>query len=171
MFPFDLSAINILLVAAVFALFIVFITVLMKLNPSTETKEKTTETEIKVERPKTQQTSPAAPRNQWPPPAKIDVPRITGKPLVVVAPTTSEPSGQTKQENRALMPARTENREVFKPEKTVTPAKIESVPSRGDCLHQFGYLRTLPKNAPIPDECFGCAKIVECLVKAKPNEG
>lgn len=31
------------------------------------------------------------------------------------------------------------------------------------CPHEFGHLRNLPKNAPIPDECFGCSQILECL--------
>jgi hypothetical protein len=32
-----------------------------------------------------------------------------------------------------------------------------------ECSHYFGYLRTLPRNASIPDECFGCNRIVECF--------
>jgi len=35
------------------------------------------------------------------------------------------------------------------------------------CVHKFGYLRTLPKNTPIPDECFGCSQILECLMREK----
>jgi hypothetical protein len=31
-----------------------------------------------------------------------------------------------------------------------------------ECKHQLGYLRTLPKNAPIPNECLGCDQIIEC---------
>ncbi len=31
-----------------------------------------------------------------------------------------------------------------------------------ECRYRFGYLRTLPKNAPIPDECLSCDKIIEC---------
>ncbi len=31
-----------------------------------------------------------------------------------------------------------------------------------DCLHDFGYLKSLPKGKPIPDECLSCRKIVEC---------
>lgn len=31
-----------------------------------------------------------------------------------------------------------------------------------ECKHQLGYLRTLPGNAPIPGECFGCDQIIEC---------
>lgn len=30
------------------------------------------------------------------------------------------------------------------------------------CRHQFGYLRTFPKDASVPDECLGCRGIVEC---------
>ena len=38
------------------------------------------------------------------------------------------------------------------------------------CPHKFGYLRTLPKNTPIPDECFGCSKILECLGSSKKKK-
>ncbi len=31
-----------------------------------------------------------------------------------------------------------------------------------ECLHDFGYLKSLPKGKPIPDECLSCRKIVEC---------
>jgi hypothetical protein len=31
-----------------------------------------------------------------------------------------------------------------------------------ECKHQLGYLQTLPKNASIPDECFGCGRIIQC---------
>ncbi len=34
------------------------------------------------------------------------------------------------------------------------------------CLHFFGYLRNMPKNTLIPDECLGCSKMVECLYHA-----
>jgi hypothetical protein len=31
-----------------------------------------------------------------------------------------------------------------------------------ECKYRLGYLRTLPKNAPIPDECYSCDKIIDC---------
>lgn len=31
-----------------------------------------------------------------------------------------------------------------------------------ECKHHFGYLRTLPRDAPIPEECLACARIIEC---------
>ena len=33
-----------------------------------------------------------------------------------------------------------------------------------NCSHNFGYLAKLSKNAPIPEECFLCPKVVECIV-------
>ena len=40
-----------------------------------------------------------------------------------------------------------------------------------ECKYKFGYLRTLAKNAPIPDECFSCDKIIDCKhSKAKTLE-
>lgn len=35
------------------------------------------------------------------------------------------------------------------------------------CAHKFGYLKSLPKNTPIPDKCFGCPKIIQCLMPSK----
>ena len=40
------------------------------------------------------------------------------------------------------------------------PEKEEKGPSR--CSHQFGYLRSLPKNASVPQECLTCKKMLEC---------
>jgi len=39
----------------------------------------------------------------------------------------------------------------------------ESAHSKSECTHQFGYLRTLPKNASLPDECIRCSRALECL--------
>jgi len=30
------------------------------------------------------------------------------------------------------------------------------------CKHELGYLQTLAKDAPLPDECFSCDKIIDC---------
>jgi len=56
-----------------------------------------------------------------------------------------------------------------KPTKTVTSLKTEEEPSPKQpetdsqkCPHGFGYLKKLDKNAPIPDKCLGCPKIMEC---------
>jgi len=167
MVSLDLSAINILLMAAVAVLFILFVTVLMKLNPSTEKRENAIEVETKVDKQKPLQTSSIAPQN--PSLQKVGVPRVSEKPLATISQTSEGSSAQAKQETPA--PTSSESREIPKPQKTLALEKTESAVSKRDCMHHFGYLRTLPKNAPIPDECFGCPKIVECLVNAKTQEG
>jgi len=53
------------------------------------------------------------------------------------------------------------------PTKTMEKPKLHEekkpFPSSRDCPHFFGYVRSLPKNSPIPEECLGCPWIVECL--------
>ncbi len=51
----------------------------------------------------------------------------------------------------------------------ITKEKQSSPPPKGvqarppECRHFFGYLKKIPKNTPIPDECFGCLRMVDCL--------
>ncbi len=45
-----------------------------------------------------------------------------------------------------------------RPKKESPPAEVVEM----ECKHQFGYLRTLRKEASIPDECLGCERIIEC---------
>jgi hypothetical protein len=33
------------------------------------------------------------------------------------------------------------------------------------CLRHFGYLANRPENAPIPQECLVCSRIVDCMLK------
>jgi len=44
---------------------------------------------------------------------------------------------------------------------TASPKPLQARPPK--CSHFFGYLRKIPKNTTIPDECFSCPKMVECL--------
>jgi len=32
-----------------------------------------------------------------------------------------------------------------------------------NCAHFIGYLKTRPKDAPIPDECLTCSRILKCM--------
>jgi len=52
----------------------------------------------------------------------------------------------------------------------VATAPIKHVQERpSGCLNYFGYLRNMPKNTLIPDECLGCSKMVECLYYSNPE--
>lgn len=33
------------------------------------------------------------------------------------------------------------------------------------CRHHFGYLSEISKSSSIPEECFFCPKVVECIAK------
>lgn len=175
MVSFDPSTLNIILTAAVVGLFIFFLALLIKLNPSSEKKEDV-ETEFEVERQKPPQALPIVPQktqtSQNPQPARVEVPRVevpkvAEKRLVTVSPTIGGPSIQTKEKSLAQTLYKSKGNP--RPDTTVAQAKTEVANSKRDCLHHFGYLRTFPKNSPIPDECFGCEKIVDCLVNNKKS--
>ena len=42
---------------------------------------------------------------------------------------------------------------------------VEKTPS--ECAHRFGYLKKLPKEAAVPDECLTCSTLLQCFAKRK----
>lgn len=57
-----------------------------------------------------------------------------------------------------------EEEEKEKEEPTVKPPEKKGKGPSG-CPHHFGYLASRAKDAPIPQECLICPKIVECMLK------
>ena len=57
-----------------------------------------------------------------------------------------------------------EKEEEKKEEPPVKPPEKEERGPSG-CPHHFGYLASRAKDAPIPQECLICLKIVECMLK------
>lgn len=55
-------------------------------------------------------------------------------------------------------------------DQTSKPRNKGSTESPKKCSHFFGYVRTLPKNTPIPDECLWCPSIVDCLSREQKAE-
>ena len=55
----------------------------------------------------------------------------------------------------------TKNNKEKKPSDKLTPTNFQK------CVHRFGYLKNLPQNTPVPDECFGCPEVMRCLF---PND-
>jgi hypothetical protein len=39
--------------------------------------------------------------------------------------------------------------------------------SPAKCAHYFGFLNTIPKETPIPDECLVCPKVLQCTIKKR----
>jgi len=55
-------------------------------------------------------------------------------------------------------------------EKTQKPEDKKPSASLKACQHYLGYVKTLPKSTPIPDECMWCSLIVKCLTGAERIE-
>jgi len=119
MFTFELSLFGTGLMMAVVVLVILYLVVLIKLNPSTKGNR------ILEEPPTERQVEPTI-YNE-------------------VEDETLESIG--RQEPVSLAPVETEKTGVQ------------------GCPHYFGYLGEHPRNTPIPNECFTCIKIMECLLE------
>jgi len=58
-------------------------------------------------------------------------------------------------------------------EKNKLRAKLDSfarMETTQECPHSFGYLTGHPQNQPIPEECFGCPRAVECMNEQKETD-
>jgi hypothetical protein len=52
--------------------------------------------------------------------------------------------------------------EIEVSESVIERVEEKETPKIVECKHSMGYLRTLPKDVPIPEECLSCEKIIEC---------
>ena len=93
------------------------------------------------------------------------------KPSIKLKRPKSPEKAQTKVESKKKVQTKTHAETAETEEIQMTKKDVEAKKSFllfGErnfegCPHKFGYLASLPKNTPIPDECFGCPQIVECL--------
>jgi len=167
MLSFEFSVFDLVLSVSVMVLIVLFVTTLLKLNPSNENKPSRSEEAFEQEQeqetalPAPQQ--PAAPVS-WQSTEGAISQRTQQTPRLLVSATVEGASHESLEH----IPKPSENKEPHKQLKTTTSTKQVSKSSDAkDCLHHFGYLNELPKNTPIPGECFGCPKIVDCLVTRK----
>jgi len=83
---------------------------------------------------------------------------ITQKPTKSAA----EPESTISKEKSAENPPKTiETQEPTEEGRMPTHPQTSSL----ECPHHFGYLKKLPKDAPIPDECFRCPRMADCFCK------
>jgi hypothetical protein len=169
MLSFDFSAFDLVLSIGVIVLIVLFVTTLVKLNPSGENKESKNTNKYEEEQ------EIAAPTQDFSQPDKTSVPHIFPQsaerttfeklppPQVVVGATT----GGSSQESLEQPSKSYGFREPPKNHKSQEAKHAPKASEDKDCLHFFGYLGGLPKNTPIPGECFGCQRIVDCLITPK----
>ncbi len=193
MVSFEISFIDIILMIAITILITLYVTLLIRLKPSPETaideyikkqrkRQATyTETPNKPSKPITiaeaiqmRQTSTATIETAKEP----EMPKTTKTPKAPIVYIENQRDIEHKRE----APETPEKIEAPKTEERQppTPPPIQTPPSptqsgdmdlahsraSSECAHHFGYLRTLPRNTPIPDECFGCTRIMECFMQS-----
>jgi DNA-directed RNA polymerase subunit RPC12/RpoP len=39
--------------------------------------------------------------------------------------------------------------------------------SPAKCAHHFGFLSTIPREGPLPDECLVCPKVLQCTIRKR----
>jgi len=166
MLSFEFSVFDLVLSVSVMVLIVLFVTTLLKLNPSKENKSSRSEEAFEQEQetalpPPQQPTAPIS----WQSTTDREIPQRTQQtPRLLVSATVEG----TSHESPEQIPKPIENKEPHKQLKpTPSTKQISKSSDTKDCLHHFGYLNELPKNTPIPGECFGCPKIVDCLVTKK----
>jgi hypothetical protein len=175
MLSFELSAFDIVLSVGVIVLITLFVATLLKLNPSGESKESKN---VNVYEEEPELTTSAQGFSQLDEPSvshtvmqgaeRTASEKLQQPPQLTISATT----GGSSQENLEQAPKTYGYRE---PSKNHKASEVQKQAPKGsdekDCLHFFGYLGGLPKNTPIPGECFGCQRIVDCLItpKRKPR--
>lgn len=139
---------------AIVVLAILYVTILLKLKPSTENKEHPKKDLV-------------AEKQEPPPNGLIFVNTLKTKE------TTTPPQRTQTQINpqttrhpltKTAHPAAPQNKNQEMPKHVARP---ENRSPNTHCVHHFGYLRKLPRNTPIPSECLGCPQVVECLTTLK----
>lgn len=174
MFPSELSTIDIALLVAITVLIVLYVTLLLRLRPSakptveTSTKKEThIEEETRPKKTETIRTGHQTSRQELP-----EKPKTPEKIVVSVdnQKERKEPQAQTEikeepQEPFKFLEAPKVEEEAF----SIEPPELPST-RPAECPHYYGYLKKLPKNVPIPDECLGCLKIVECLHSSPGHE-
>jgi len=76
--------------------------------------------------------------------------------------SADEPKLSVPEEKGAEKPLK-----AVETQKSIEEMRLPTRPrtSSLECPHHFGYLKKLPKDAPIPDECFRCPRMSDCFCK------
>ena len=136
MFPFDAG-----LMAIFVAVLVNCLIVLIKLEPPTEFGvDKYPEKELHKKEP--------------------EKPKLTNE---TSKPKTSARFTEILEMPEALPEEPPRTSEAPKPQ---TPSLKHPKTRPPECPHFFGYLKKIPKNTTIPNKCFICPKMVECILKS-----
>ena len=154
MVTFDFSIFDLVTMMAVIVLAVLYVTILIKLKPSTEKKDRHKKDLVAEKR--------EPPRN-----GLIFVNSLKTKEKITPPQRTQTQTNPQKIQHpltKTGRPSAPQDKNQEAPKHMVKP---ENRPSNLHCVHHFGYLRILPKNTSIPTECLGCRQVVECMTTLK----
>jgi len=161
MFPLGLSFLDIALMAVIAIILAFYAIFLIKLKPAKENEstldgnfEKKGKT---IRKPKRLEKAPAP----------VETKKITDEEPASPVETQKIPEEPTESVQTKAHAETEENQKKKKDREVRKSFLLFGKKDFEGCPHKFGYLKTLPKNTPIPDECFGCPQILECLTPSK----
>ena len=152
----EFSIFDLVTMVAVLVLAVLYVTILLKLKPSTENEDKHKKDLL-------------AKKQEPPPDGLIFVNSLKTKEKAKPPQRTQTPISPQKIRQPLTKTARP-SAPPDKNQEAPKPMVVESRSSNSHCVHHFGYLRELPKNTPIPSECLGCPQVVECMTTLKVDK-
>lgn len=161
MFTPDLSALNIGLIALIAIILASYAIFLVKLKPKKE-NESTLNRDFQTEEKNVMKPKRSGKRT-----TPVKTKKTTNEETLPVVENqeTSEEAAETIQTEAYVEILEDQKKKIDK--ETKKSFFLFGKRDFEGCTHKFGHLRTLPKNTPIPDECFGCPQILECLKRSK----
>jgi preprotein translocase subunit SecF len=158
-FPFD-SPLTIVALVAIAAILVFYALLLIKLKPSKEGIEATEEDLVEFERPMAVTETGEN--------ASEEMTQAVQEEPAEVTPTEASQTEANQTEANVLNEDLKETKKKINKEEELRKSFFLFGERQFEgCPHKFGYLKSLRKNAPIPDECFGCPQILECLMTRK----
>ena len=164
---FDFSLFDIILMAGIFILIVLYVALVIRLKPSLTSKKEASEKAAHVE------TSPQSPKGKPTEASTQPAKPLPIKEKVEKLPTYVGPREAPRVEIQKPMEAiPSSSQEALKmKELLIQKAKAAQKGGPPGCSYYFGFLGELPKNTGIPDACLGCLKIMECLIKRPTDSG
>jgi hypothetical protein len=145
---------------AIAAILVFYALLLIKLKPSKEGIEETEEDLVEFERPMAVTETDEN--------ASEEVTQAVQEEPAEVTPTEANQTEANETEANVLNEDLKETKKKINKEEELRKSFFLFGERQFEgCPHKFGYLKSLRKNAPIPDECFGCPQILECLMTRK----
>lgn len=86
-------------------------------------------------------------------------------------PTKSATEQKLSRENRKPSKQSRKNIVKLNTSKKKESSYTRSLEGSVKCPHRFGYLKTLPFGSSVPEECYGCSRMMQCLFSNEQNSG